>query len=153
MTPCKKCKLNGSILKNMPWSKEAETWAKEAMDTDPTTSDAAIQSRIKKIRDILKRPDPSSSSSSPPKTIDAGRPTTFEKDTSERELGDDDRVSLGEVQADLRGWWKGNEEQVFHEKLARYKTKMGDELMEGDVYDFWIEEWSRKVKEIAKLGR
>jgi hypothetical protein len=34
---------------------------------------------------------------------------------------------------------------------TRYKTKMGDELMEGDVYDFWIEEWSRKVKEIAKL--
>lgn len=137
--------VNGSILKNLPWSKEAEKWAKTAPGSDPTDSDSAIQNRIKQIRDILKRPSPQSA----PKTVNAS--PIFEKDTSEGELTSEDRLSLGEVQGDLRGWWKGNEEEVFYGRLARFKAKRGEELMEAEVYDFWIEEWSRKVKEIAKV--
>ena len=138
--------INSSILKNMPWSKEAEKWAKTAPGSDPADSDSAIQNRIKQIRDILKRPDPPST---PPKTVNAS--PVIEEDTSEGELTSEDRLSLGELQGDLRGWWKGNEEQVFYERLAKFKAKRGEGLMEAEVYDFWIEEWSRKVKEIAKL--
>jgi hypothetical protein len=111
---------------------------------DPSTSAEAIQERIKTIRDILKRPDPLPSHPSSPSS------PLLENDTTDRELTPDDQLSLAEIQSDLRAWWNGVEEVAFHERLAKFKSAAGDGLLEADVYDFWIDEWSRKVKEIAK---
>ena len=134
----------------MPWSKEADKWS-QSSSLDPSDTDSAIQDRIKKIRDIISRPDPVPTSSNPPKTVNAA--PAFEQDAGERDLTANDRVSLRAIQRDLKGWWKGNEEPIFLDRLARFKTKQGYELMDTEVYDFWIEEWSRKVREIAKLGK
>ena len=142
------CKFNFSILKNLPWSKETTKWA-QSDAADPSTSGDAIQERMKAIRDILRRPDPVSSKTDN-RTINS-KPI-FETDTSDRQMSEDDELSLGEIQGDLRGWWKGGEEAAFYERLAKFKAKQGDDLMDGDVYDFWIDEWSRKVKQISKLS-
>lgn len=77
----------------------------------------------------------------------ANASSVLEDDTTEEELNDEDEMSLGEVQSDLRGWWKGNEEEVFYERLARFKAQKGGGLTEDDLFDLWIDEWSRKVKE------
>jgi hypothetical protein len=132
---------NESILKNIPWSQENTKWA-QSDSVDPSTSSEAIQGRIKTIRDILKRPDPVQSTSSPEEIYPE---TVYEKDTTQTDTPQD--LSLGEIQSDLRAWWTGNEEQNFHERLAKFKAKMGDDLADSDVYHYWIEEWARKVKE------
>ena len=75
----------------------------------------------------------------------------LEEDGTKMMMGEEDEVSLGQIQGDLRSWWKGDEEDKFYERLAKMKTKMGADLDEADVYDFWIDEWSRKVKEVAKI--
>jgi len=69
----------------------------------------------------------------------------LEEDTTHTDIPQD--LSLGEIQSDLRLWWKGTEEQSFYERLAKFKAKLGDDLADSDVYDFWIEEWSRKVRD------
>jgi hypothetical protein len=143
------CEVDCSILKNLPWSKETTKWA-QSDAADPSTSGDAIQERMKTIRDILRRPVPGSSNTDNA-TINA-KPI-FEDDTSDRVMSEDDELSLGEIQGDLRGWWKGGEESDFYERLANFKAKRGDDLLDGDVYDFWIEEWSNKVKQLSKLNR
>lgn len=140
--------MTGSILKNINWSKENEKWAKTP-SVDPTFSWEAMQKRIKTIRKVLGRPDPGPAPKKPGRTPLDNPP--LEPDTSKLQMGEEDEVSLGQIQGDLRSWWKGDEENKFYERLARMKTKMGDDLDEADVYDFWIDEWSRKVKEIAKV--
>jgi hypothetical protein len=143
------CEINSSILKNLPWSNETTKWA-QSDAADPSTSDDAIQERMKAIRDILKRPDPVLSNTNS-RTINA-KPI-FEDDTTDRNMNEEDELSLGEIQGDLRGWWKGGEEADFYERLSKFKSKKGDDLMDGDVYDFWIDEWSSKVKQISKLRK
>jgi len=64
-------------------------------------------------------------------------------------MTEEDHVSLGELQADLRGWWTPLEEKSFHERLAKHKEKMGEELMDSDVYDFWIDEWASIAKRMS----
>lgn len=143
------CEIKSSILKNLPWSEEATKWA-HSDAADPSTSDEAIQERMKAIRDILRRPDPVVSNKSPG-TINA-RPI-LEPDTTDRNMNEEDELSLGEIQGDLRGWWKGGEEADFYERLSKFKSKKEDDLMDGDEYDFWIDEWSRKVRHISKLKK
>lgn len=108
-------------------------------------SSEAIQKRMKAMQEILRRPDPGRKS----KTIDA-KPV-FEEDKTDKYMNEEDHLSLGEVQADLRGWWNGGEEAAFHKRLGEFRARKGDEILDGDVYDFWIEEWTRKVKEISKI--
>ena len=101
------------------------------------------------MRKILGRPDPGPTSEKPArKPLDH---LPLEDDITKHQMTEEDEVSLGQIQGDLRTWWKGDEETKFYERLAKMKTKMGDDLDDGDVYDFWIDEWSKKVKEIAKV--
>ena len=139
---------DNSILKSIDWSKDNEKWAKTP-NVDPTFSWEAMQKRIKTIRQILGRPDPGPAPEKPERVPLDNPP--LEEDITKHQMTEEDEVSLGQIQGDLRSWWKGDEENKFHERLARMKTKMGDDLEDGDVYDFWIDEWSRKVKEIAKV--
>jgi hypothetical protein len=108
-----------------------------------------MQKRMKTIREILGRPDPGTQPE-PPERKPLDNPP-LEADHGKQQIREEDLVSLGQIQGDLRAWWKGDEESRFYEKLARMKTELGDELAESDVYDFWIDEWSRKVKDIAKF--
>jgi len=137
-----------SILKSIDWSKDNEKWAKTP-SADPTFSWEAMQKRIKTIRKVLGRPDPGPQPEKPGRTPLDNPP--LEPDRSTHMIGEEEEVSLGQIQGDLRTWWKGDEEAKFLERLARLKTKMGDDIDETVVYDFWIDEWSRKVKEIAKV--
>lgn len=137
-----RAKANDSILKNLPWSPETTKWA-NSDPVDPSSSSEAIQERIKTIRDILRRPDPVDASSSMQGTEYPD--PVFEEDTTDQVRNDE--LSLGEIQADLRGWWKGGEEQEFYERLATFKAKLGDDLADSDVYEYWIDEWTRKMKE------
>ena len=121
-----------------------DEWA-QVPSIDPSTTDEAIQKRMKTIGDILKRPDPGVKASNN-RTV--GRPT-YEEDQTDRYMSKEDHLSMGEMQMDLRLWWKGNEEPEFYERLAKFKADKGDEILDGDVYNFWIEEWSRKVKELS----
>jgi hypothetical protein len=140
-------RVNSSIMKSLPWDKKAEQWAKQDL-SDPLSSDYEVQERIKKIKKILSRPDPVSPSPQQPNTVNAS--SALEDDTTEQELSEDDEMSLGEVQSDLRGWWKGNEEEVFYERLARFKAQKEGGLTEDNEFDFWIDEWSKKVKQMSK---
>jgi hypothetical protein len=108
-------------------------------------SSDAIQKRMRAMQEILRRPDPGRK----PKTIDA-KPV-FEEDKTDKYMNEEDHLSLGEVQSDLRGWWNGGEEAAFYKRLGEFRARKGDEILDGDVYDFWIEEWTRKVKEISKI--
>ena len=137
-----------SILKNINWREDTEKWAKTP-SVDPTFSYAAMQKRMQTIRKILGRPDPGPE---PPKSgrIPVKNPP-LEDDQPKISMGEEERVSLGQIQGDLRSWWKGNEENKFYERLAKMKTRMGNDLDDADVYDFWIDEWTRKVKELAKV--
>jgi len=128
-------------VKNLPWSPETTKWA-QTDSADPSTSPEAIQERMKTIRDILNRPSPVSSA--PASEPELSNPV-YEKDTTDKEMPED--ISLGEIQADLRRWWKGDEEQRFYEKLAIFKAKLGDDLADSDVFEYWIAEWTRKMRE------
>jgi hypothetical protein len=97
---------------------------------------------MKTIREILNRPSPASSA--PASEPELSNPV-YEKDTTDKEMPED--ISLGEIQADLRRWWKGDEEQRFYEKLAIFKAKLGDDLADSDVFEYWIAEWTRKMRE------
>ena len=66
-------------------------------------------------------------------------------------MTDEEQIQLGDLQGDLRGWWKGGEETAFYERLAKFKAKQGDDLMESEVYDFWVDEWTKKFQEISKF--
>jgi hypothetical protein len=74
----------------------------------------------------------------------------FEDDVEGRVMTEDEHLSLGDLQSDLRGWWKGSEEAAFYERLAKFKAKAGGDLIDSEEYDFWIDEWSRKVKDISQ---
>jgi hypothetical protein len=137
-----------SILKNIDWSKDNEKWAKTP-SVDTTFSWEAMQNRIKTMRKILGRPDPGPTPEKPARKPVDDLP--LEDDITKHQMTEEDEISLGQIQGDLRTWWKGGEETKFYERLAKMKTKMGDDLDDGDVYDFWIDEWSKKVKEIAKV--
>ena len=116
-------------------------WA-QTSGSDPSLSKEAIQERIKTIREIISRPE---NTSSEPENVNSTNPI-LEKDTTDRQMTGDDEVSLAEIQSDLRRWWMGNEEEQFHERLAKFKAKKANDLWDGDVYDFWIDEWARKLK-------
>lgn len=75
----------------------------------------------------------------------------FEDDLSEKVMSEDERLSLGDLQGDLRGWWKGNEESAFYERLAKFKAERGDDLMDAEEYDFWVDEWTRRFKDVSKI--
>ena len=141
---------NYSILKNLPWSEENTKWA-QSRAIDPAYSSDAINERIKKIREILKRPDPGSNPSKA--TLDGTNLNPnplLEEDVTDQQLSEKDQTSLGDIQGDLRSWWSEGEEAAFYERLAKFKAKMGDKFIDRDIYDLWIEEWARKVKEVSK---
>ena len=75
----------------------------------------------------------------------------FQEDQTDKLMTEDDRLSLEQIQSDLRTLWKGNEEVTFYEKLAKFKKEKGEDLFESDVYDVWIDEWTRKMQETNKF--
>jgi hypothetical protein len=116
-------------------------------------SRTGVEKRMEAIREILKRPDPrlkAAKSDSNSRVRDA-KPI-LEEDTTGHFLDDEGEMPLGEVQADLRGWWKEGEDIAFYERLAKLKATKGESTMNEDIYDLWFEEWTRKVKEAAKLS-
>jgi hypothetical protein len=145
-------KLTNSILKNIPWSEEVTKWA-QTSSIDPEMSRAGVEKRMEAIREILKRPDPGPKT---PKSDSSsrvrGEKPVLEEDTTGHVLDYEDEMPLREVQADLRGWWKEGEDIAFYERLARLKASKGESTSNEDIYDLWFEEWTRKVKEKAKLS-
>jgi hypothetical protein len=133
--------IYSSILKDIPWSKEMTKWAQSSA-SDPSLSNEAIQDRIKTIREIMSRPD------DPPST---GSSQRFGKPVLDEDSTDSSDVSLSEIQSDLRRWWKNDEEARFYERLADYKVKIGDDIVDADIYNFWIDEWASRAKNIVKF--
>ena len=114
-------------------------------------STEAIEERLNTIQDILRRPDPGAPTSSMPqsggKTIDS-KPV-LEEDQTDRLMNEEDHLSLEEIQNDLKEWWTGEEKSSFYQRLAGFKASKGNRLVEEDVYEYWISEWTRKIKELS----
>jgi hypothetical protein len=146
---------NDSILDKLPMSEERKKWEeimRNPYATDPNSSNEAVQSRLTTVRDILRRPDPRRDPdhvASDERKINPN--PELEEDITDQYMSEEDRMSLREVQTDLKEWWKGSEEADFHERLEKFKAKKGDNLFDAEVYDFWIDEWTRKVKEISNI--
>lgn len=103
-------------------------------------TEEAIEHRLKSIQEILRRPDPGTRK---PKAAEP----VLEKDMTHQYLSRDDRISLDLLKKDLRGWWRPAEESAFMGRLNKLRGEKGDEWADADVYDLWIEEWTRKSKE------
>lgn len=115
-------------------------------------SRAGVEKRMEAIRDILKRPDPGAKTAKSDSSSHIGiAKPILEEDSTGHLFDNEDEMPLGEVQADLRGWWKEGEDIAFYERLAKLKAIKGDGATSEDIYDLWFEEWTRKVKEVAKL--
>jgi hypothetical protein len=133
-------------LKNIPFSEETIKWA-DSDSRDPSTSREAINARIATLRSILKRPDPPPTPSTDPVPDPV---PVLEKDTTDRPaMSEQDHVALKDLQEDLRGWWTPTEKRRFYERLGRFREEMGEEIMDSDEYDFWIDEWSKKAEEMS----
>ena len=101
----------------------------------------AVEHRLKSIQEILRRPDPGTQK---PKQTQP----TLEKDETHQYMSADDRLSLDDFQKDLRGMWRPEEEKDFMARLNKLRGEKGDDWADAEIYDLWIEEWSRKVKEL-----
>jgi hypothetical protein len=44
-----------------------------------------------------------------------------------------------------------NEEARFYEYLADYKVKKGEDIVDVDIYNFWINKWASRAKNIVKF--
>jgi hypothetical protein len=111
----------------------------------------AIEERLKTIQDILRRPDPGDKSSQSGKTIDA-KPV-IEEDQTHRLMNEEDELSLGEMQNDLQEWWTVDEKSNFYQRLAGFKAAKGNRLLAEDVYEYWVAEWTRKIKEVSRSDK
>jgi len=132
--------LRSSILKALPWSKANSAWA-ESGSPDPSMTQEAIEHRLKSIQEILRRPDPGTQK---PKQTQP----TLEKDETHQYMSAEDRLSLDDFKKDLRDMWRPGEEKDFMTRLNKLRGEKGDDWADAEIYDLWIDEWSRKVKEL-----
>ena len=130
-------------MKDLPWSQSNEAWAQQGTP-DPSMTRDAIEHRLKSIQEIMRRPDPGAQKARP-------SPPTMEKDTTHQFINAEDRLSLDFLKKDLRKWWSPEEEKAFMTQLNALRVEKGDDWADAEIYDFWIAEWSRKVKDGAHL--
>jgi hypothetical protein len=133
----------------MPLSDHLTAFVKKQQQqkNDPDMTKDGMKKRIRMFRDIFRRPDPGVT----PMHFgsDSRNLPTLEEDHTDKYMSQEDNESLRELHADLRGWWKDDEKEVFFRRLKVFKAERGEQLRDGDVYRFWIHEWSKKADEMG----
>lgn len=142
-------------MKNIPWSQETSQWAENPVGQDPAMSTEAVEDRLKKIQDILRRPDPRVkplSSQQSQEKVHKATPV-LEDDETDRLMTEGDHLSLEEIQRDLIEWWTDDEKNSFYKRLAGLEVSKGNRLVEEDVYEFWVAEWTRKISQVSDMNK
>jgi len=144
----------------MQWSEENDKWATDKYATDPTATPEAVEKRMKLMKEILKRPDPSKVEMRKPESDAPKKKATKKKekpkipgrlrvepDETHRMMPSSSSIPLQDLKEFMLENWKEDEEKNFYERLDKYMEEKGEDITEAEIYEIWADEFDRMMKE------